>query len=220
MLYFLSTPIGNLGDLSERAKEILAAAELVLAEDTRQAGKILAHLGLRKKTVSLHEHTGTAKIDWVVAQIKSGQEAVYLSDAGTPGLSDPGGKLAAAALASEVEISPVPGPSALTALISVAPFSCQNFIFLGYFPKKKGRQKMLATIEKAKMPIFFYESPHRIQKTVQLLADNLADYKILIGRELTKKFEQVIFADLSDKLAESVRPQGEFVFALVQKKKI
>jgi len=216
MLYFLATPIGNLKDLSDRAKETLAAADLILAEDTRRAGKILMYLGLHKKTVSLHEHTGSGKIDWAIAQIKSGQQVVCLSDAGTPGLSDPGGKLAAAAFSAGVEISPVPGPSALTALISVAPFSCQNFVFLGYFPKKKGRQTMLSFIENAKTPVFFYESPYRIQKTIKFLSDNLTDYEILIGRELTKKFEQIIFAELNEKLACSIRPQGEFVFALVR----
>jgi 16S rRNA (cytidine1402-2'-O)-methyltransferase len=217
MLYIVATPIGNLEDLSARAERILREADLVLAEDTRQSSKILAHLGIEKKIISFHEHSDDKKLDWVIQELDKGKKVAYLTDAGTPNLSDPGGKLVEKAMAWGVQVAPIPGPSALTALISIAPFSCQNFLFLGYFPKKKGREKMTKYISSQEFPVFFFESPFRIDKTINFLAERLCGYKILIGRELTKKFEEVIFCDLTDKeTLEKIISKGEFVFALVK----
>ena len=217
MLYVVATPIGNLEDLSARAERILREADLVLAEDTRQAAKILSYIKTGKKAVSFHEHSGGGKLEWAISELVSGKNIAYLTDAGTPNLSDPGGKLVEAAIEAGVKVSPIPGPSALTALISVAPFSCQNFIFLGYFPKKKGREKMVVTIRNLDVPVFFFESPHRIKKTIDFLSERLPEHKILIGRELTKKFEEIIFCDLTDKeTLEKMISKGEFVFALVK----
>jgi 16S rRNA (cytidine1402-2'-O)-methyltransferase len=238
MLYILSTPIGNLEDLSSRAKRILGEADLILAEDTRQAGKLIFYLSSssRKRSastlgipdpdfirsrmtsvISFHEHSDARKLAMVIGEIKSGKDVVYLTDAGTPNLSDPGGKLVEAAMTAGIAVSPIPGPSALTALISVAPFSCQEFIFKSYFPKKKGREKMIEYIKSQKMPVYFFESPHRIQKTLEFLAERLPGHKILIGRELTKRFEQIVFCHLTDgKTLERIIPKGEFVLALVK----
>jgi len=216
MLYLIATPIGNLEDLTERAKRILGEVDLVLAEDTRQVAKIFQHLGISKRAESFHEHSDQ-KIGWVIGELKNGRDIALVSDAGTPNLSDPGGKLVEAALREKIEISPIPGPSALTALISVAPFSCTHFEFFGFFPKKKGRQKMLTTIKSLDHPVFFFESPHRIKKTLDFLAAGLQDHKILIGRELTKKFEQIVFSDLDDPQLSQIPDKGEFVFALIRK---
>jgi len=207
MLYLVATPIGNLEDITDRAKRILGEADFVLAEDTRRTGILLKHLGIDKKIISFHEHSNSEKLNWIIDQLSNCKISVaYVSDAGTPNLSDPGGKLVEAASKAGIEISPIPGSSALTALISVAPFSCSKFQFLGYFPKKKGREKMAEYVKNQDMPIFFYESPYRIHETLEFLA----------GR-LIKKFEQVIFADLQDKKTfETILAKGEFVFAIIK----
>lgn len=217
MLYLVATPIGNLEDITDRAKRILGEADLILAEDTRRTGILLNHLKINKKAVSFHEHSASSKTDWVITELKSGKNIAYVSDAGTPNLSDPGGKLVEAVLKAGIEISPIPGSSVLTALISVAPFSCSKFQFLGYFPKKKGREKMAEYVKNQDIPVFFLESPYRIHKTLEFLAGRLVNHHILIGRELTKKFEQIIFADLQDKKTfETILAKGEFVFAIIK----
>ena len=219
MLYLVSTPIGNLGDITIRATDVLKSVDLILAEDTRQTGKILQRFKIESKLVSFHEHASEEKLEWVISKLKEGKKIALVSDAGVPNLSDPGGKLVEQALKHQIQVSPIPGPSALTALISVAPFACSQFIFLGYFPKKKGRQTMIKTIQESDHPIFFYESPHRITKTLNFLKDHLEGFNILIGRELTKKFEEIRFFDLmSQSDIDTIRAQGEFVFSLVKKK--
>lgn len=215
ILYIVATPIGNLEDLTFRAKRILSEVDFILAEDTRQTRKLLSRYQLNKALVSFHEHSDNKKLDWVIKNLKAGIDIAYVSDGGTPNLCDPGGKLTAAALASGVKVSPIPGPSPLLALISVAPFSCSDFIFKGFFPKKKGREKMIEFIKRQDVPIFFFESPYRIQKTIGFLAEKLTGYKILIGRELTKQFEEVVYTDLTneDSLGK-IMPKGEFVMGL------
>lgn len=221
MLYLVSTPIGNMGDISARAIEVLSSCDFVLAEDTRNTGKLLNLLGLKKKMISLHEHTDEHKLAGLIEQIKSGGDCCYVSDAGTPNLSDPGGKLVQKARNAEIVVSPIPGASCLTSLISVAPFSCSQFVFMGFFPKKKGREKMVEFIKNAEMPIFFLESCHRITKTLDFLSSRLDGYNILLGRELTKKFEQVEYFEISDRdVIDRVVPKGEFVFALAKTPKV
>lgn len=221
MLYLVSTPIGNMGDISARAVEVLSSCDFVLAEDTRNTGKLLNLLGLKKRIVSLHEHTDEQKLAGLIEQIKSGGDYCYVSDAGTPNMSDPGGKLVQKALESGLGVSPIPGASCLTSLISVAPFSCSQFIFMGFFPKKKGREKMVEFIKNAGMPVFFLESCHRITKTLDFLSARLDGYNILLGRELTKKFEQIEYFPLSDKnMISQIAARGEFVFALAKTPKV
>ena len=214
MLFFVATPIGNLGDLTERVREILSRVDFIVAEDTRQTSKILQKLNISKKLISLHQHSSDAKINWLIGELKSGKSAAYICDAGTPNLSDPGGKLAQAAYENKIKVSPIPGPSALTALISVAPFNCSQFIFLGFFPKKKGREKLIDQIKKSALPVFFFESSHRIRKTLALLKNHLPDAKILIGRELTKVYEEMIWQNLADLNIDKIREEGEFVVGL------
>lgn len=219
MLYIVSTPIGNLEDISQRALKTLSEVDAILCEDTRQTSKLLSRYNIRKRMISLHEHSSIEKIDSIIAEIKSGIDYAYVSDAGTPNLSDPGGRLVEAAYAGGITVSPIPGPSALTALISVAPFSCSDFRFIGFFPKKKGRETLTKEIASFKNPVFFYESPKRAKKTIAFLAEKLPNKKLLVGRELTKVFEQIIVLDLSLVNADNITnipEKGEFVLAVFE----
>lgn len=218
MLYIVSTPIGNMSDISARAIKTLESADLILAEDTRNTKNLLGRYKITTKIDSLHEHSSDERIAHYIEVLKAGLKIAYVSDAGTPNISDPGGKLVARSLESGVEISPIPGPSALTTLISVAPFSCSEFVFKGFFPKKKGRETMIKYLKEQKMPVFFFESPMRIKKTLLQLRQNLPNHKVLIGRELTKMFEEVVVIDFGELKAEEkieiLTTKGEFVFAL------
>lgn len=216
MLYIVSTPIGNMSDLSQRAKDAFLEADIILSEDTRKTLKILSYLKIRgKKIISCNEHCGETKLAKILGQLSKDCHGVFCSDAGTPNVSDPGGRVVEEALKRNIKIVPIPGPSALTTLISACPFSCSNFVFLGYFPKKKGRQKTIELIRQTESPIFFLESPHRITKTLKLLRENLQEsYTIVIGRELTKYFEQIIVSDLDKLEIDSIIPKGEFILCL------
>jgi len=213
MFYFIASPIGNLGDLALRAKEVLSSVDYVLAEDTRQTKKLLSHYNINKKVVSFNQRSRNKVID-IVFDLKNGSNIALLSDAGTPGLCDPGGILAEALFGENLEFTALPGPSSLTTLISLAPFACSNFLFMGYFPKKKGREKTISAIKTLKFPVFFFESPHRIEKTLLLLKEKLPDRYILLGRELTKKFEESIYCRLDELAVDQIKQLGEFVFAI------
>lgn len=213
MLYFIASPIGNLGDLTFRAKEVLGVVDYILSEDTRQTKKLLLRYDIDKRTVSFNEHS-FSKIDGIIRDLKAGMNIALLSDAGTPGLCDPGGRLLEVLLREKLEFTSLPGPSALTTLVSMAPFPCSTFLFIGYFPKKKGREKTTSMIGGSEVPVFFFESPHRIKKTISLLSQKLPDRDILIGRELTKKFEEVIFKKLGDITQNEILDKGEFVLAV------
>jgi len=218
MLYMVSTPIGNLSDITLRAKEVLQLVDYIVCEDTRQTKKLLDRYSItNKKLVSLHEHSSQQKIEEIVEDLRNENNIAYASDSGTPNLSDPGGKLVELAYSSQIKISPIPGPSALAALISVAPFSCSNFKFIGFFPRKKGRASLVKQMSEAKSPVFFYESPKRVRKTLLYLYENLNNKKVLVGRELTKIYEEVKVLDLSrfneDNIIE-VPEKGEFVLAV------
>ncbi len=219
MLYIVATPIGNLEDISARALKTLSEVDYILCEDTRQTHKLLDKYNISGRLVSLHEHTNEQKIMGIVEDLKNGKNVAYVSDAGTPNLSDPGGKLLEFAYREGLEVSPIPGASALSALISIAPFPCSDFCFIGYFPKKKGRQTLVKELSEAKNPVFFFESPKRIHKTLQLLNVSLPSKKVLIGRELTKIFEQLIILDLSldnvDNIS-NIPEKGEFVLAIFE----
>ncbi len=214
MLYIVASPIGNLSDLSRRAEEVIKNADIVLAEDTRQTVKLLHYLNIKKKLISCHEHTNDSRLELIINQIANINSAVYLTDAGTPNLSDPGGRLIDAALSKGINIVPIPGPSALTTLISASPFPCSKFQFIGYFPKKRGREKMISIIQRSKIPVFFFESSHRICKTLDLLKGKLLQKNIIIGRELSKKFEQIIVSSLDTLDVESIPDKGEFVIGI------
>jgi len=219
MLYIVASPIGNLSDISSRALDVLKKVDYVLCEDTRRSFKLLDRYSLSKRLVSYHEHSSYNKIESILSDLKDNIDIAYLSDAGTPNISDPGGKLCEIAFKNNIKVVPIPGPSALTALISVAPFSCSNFRFVGFWPKKKGRETLIKQIIDIKEPIFFYESPKRIKKTIDQLSQKLSSRKLLIGRELTKIHEQIIVLDLSLDNADNIAnipEKGEFVLAVFE----
>lgn len=188
-LYIVATPIGNLSDLTLRALETLKNSDIILAEDTRVTRKLLDHYKIKKDLLSWHQHS----TDWskIKKYFASNQNIVYVSDAGTPGISDPGGKLIELALADfpDTKIIPIPGASALVAIISVAGIALDNFLFLGFLPNKKGRETLFREIKASKIPVIFFESVHRITKTLESLKDS--DKNLIVGRELTKQFETV-----------------------------
>lgn len=191
MLYIIATPIGNLGDLSFRALEILKSSDAIVAEDKRVTSKLLAHYDIRKPLIVWHQHSSFNDWKKIRALLNSGQSLALVTDAGTPGVSDPGGKLIELVLQElpEQKIVPIPGASALTSLMSVAGIALDRFLFLGFLPHKKGRQTLLAEIEKAVMPVIFFESVHRIMKTLEQLSDGRK--QLIVGRELTKQFETI-----------------------------
>lgn len=216
-LYVVATPIGNLEDITVRALRILKEVSCILAEDTRVTKKLLAHYGITTPTVSYHANSKLTKLDRIMQILEAGNDVALVSDAGTPAISDPGVELIALVRrdAPEVTIVAVPGPSALTATISIAGMHSAQFVFLGFLPHKKGRETLFSEIAHTKRAVLFYESPHRIIKTLTSLAQHIPDRQIMIARELTKMFESTVYGVPVEVLAyfdehpDEVR--GEFV---------
>ncbi|MCD5396552.1 MAG: 16S rRNA (cytidine(1402)-2'-O)-methyltransferase [Candidatus Pacebacteria bacterium] len=219
-LYIVATPIGNLRDITQRAIETLKKVDLILSEDTRKAKILLGFLNIKKPILSYHQHSGPKKIDQVLKLLKEDKDIALISEAGTPGISDPGGKLVEITrekLKNEVEIIPIPGPSAITALASVSGISMDRFLFLGFCPKKK-RGKFFQEILSSKYPVIFFESPKRILKTLKQLAQLNENLKVIVGRELTKQFEAIYTGKIGDVIKEiQETPQkGEFTIIVTQ----
>ncbi len=192
-LYVVATPIGNLEDISFRAVRILGDVAAVICEDTRVTQKLLQHYGIKKPLISYHQHSRFSRVQEIIQKLERGQNLALVTDAGTPGISDPGNLLVRQIIDSGIQVAiiPVPGPSALTCAASVSGLPCDSFIFLGFMPHKKGRKTLCEKIADSRNTTIFYESPHRIIKTLGQLSGFLeADRKIIILRELTKKFEQ------------------------------
>ena len=190
-VYIIATPIGNLEDITYRAVRVLQTVDFVLAEDKRVTKKLFDHYQIKTDLLFWHQHS---KInDWhkVKNLLSQGKNLALVTDAGTPGLSDPGGKLIELVLKElpETEIVAVPGASAVTALISVAGIALDNFTFLGFLPHKKGRQTIICQIKESKIPVIFFESVHRITKALEQLTD--CPKQLIVGRELTKQFETI-----------------------------
>lgn len=220
ILYIVGTPIGNLGDITLRAIEVLREADLVICEDTRVTAKLLKHCKINKSLKAFHSHSRYVPF--------SGSEKVaYVSDAGTPGLSDPGAELVREALALEMEVVSVPGPSAISALISLSDQTITSFTFHGFPPHKKGRETLFQNIAnslssstaKSASPEghaeIFYESPNRIVKALTQLEKYAPDRRVLVGRELTKKFEEVLRGTVTEVRSflesDPGKQRGEFV---------
>lgn len=196
ILYIVATPIGNLGDISLRALETLKKADLIACEDTRIARKLLSRYEIKTPVTSFFQHSKAPKISQIISALKSGRNVALVTDAGTPGISDPGNKLVEQAILENVAVMPIPGASALTALISVAGIDMQKFVFLGFPPHKKGRETFFKEVVAENYPVVYYESPHRVLKNLELLkslGDPPAGGKnIILGRELTKMFEEIV----------------------------
>lgn len=192
ILYIVATPIGNLGDITLRALETLKKADLIACEDTRVAGKLLSRYEIKTPVTSFFQHSKAPKISQIIGVLKSGRNVALVTDAGTPGISDPGNKLVEQAILENIAVMPIPGSSALTAIISVAGIDMQKFVFLGFPPHKKGRETFFKEILALKYPVVYYESPHRVLKNLELLKTLGAEKNIILGRELTKMFEETV----------------------------
>jgi 16S rRNA (cytidine1402-2'-O)-methyltransferase len=192
ILYVVATPIGNLEDMTLRALETLKKVDLIACEDTRVTKKLLDHYEVKKPVTSYFQHSKSPKISQILEALKSGKNVALVTDAGTPGISDPGNKLVEEAVGNSIPVIPVPGVSALTALVSVAGIDMQKFVFLGFPPHKKGRETFFKEVVSANYPIVYYESPHRVIKNLELLNSLSSDKKIILGRELTKMFEETV----------------------------
>jgi len=213
-LYIVATPIGNLGDLTFRAKEILETVDLIACEDTRHSKILLDHYGVKKPLLSFHSHSGQTKVDKVIAYLENGEDVALISDAGTPGISDPGYALIQAALKKGAEIIPVPGASAVVTALCASGLPTDKFLYLGFLPVKKGRQTVFQKIAENKHTVVFYESPHRLLKTLTQLKEYLEpDTKIVIAKELTKIHETFFRGTISDigKKLPPGKPKGEYV---------
>lgn len=222
-LFIVATPIGNLEDITLRALRILKSVDAILCEDTRHTGILLSHHNISKPTISYHQHSRLQKLDAIIAMLKDGKNLALVSDAGTPALSDPGGVLVSEVskqLGTEVRIETIPGPSALTALIAVAGIPTDKFLFLGFLPHKNGRQTLFKQIADSEITTIFYESTHRILKTLDSLCEVLDEHRqIVIGRELTKQFE-TIYRGSAKEIREQLTTEttrGEFVVAVAGK---
>lgn len=220
ILYIVATPIGNLKDITLRAIETLKEVDLILCEDTRQTVKLLNHYSISKPLVSYFQHSKISKIDYIVDQLKKGKELALVTDSGTPGISDPGGKLVEIITTQlpSCQIIPIPGPSALIAALSISGFPTDKFIFMGFPPAKKGRQKFFKKVIEAEYTVVFYESPHRILKTLEQLKNTFhvpcSMLHVVVCRELTKKFETIYRGNVEEiitRLNEKNQLKGEFV---------
>lgn len=213
-LYLVPTPIGNLADMTRRAAEILADADIVACEDTRHTRILLDHLGLSKKVVSYHEHNKETAGPKLIEALLEGASVAQVSDAGMPVISDPGADLVRLALADNIPIVPLPGPNAaLTALIASG-LPATQFVFIGFLPRTSARRKeLLASVRNIPFTLIFYEAPHRLRETLKILRETLGDRRAVTARELTKKFETFSRARLSALLSETEEtdPRGEYV---------
>lgn len=215
-LSVVATPIGNLGDLTFRALWNLKECDAVYAEDTRVTLKLLNHYGLRKPVYRLDAATEERKTMEIIGRLEKGERIVYVTDAGTPGISDPGARLVARVreMLPEAKVEAVPGPSALTAALSVAGVNADKFLFLGFLPHKKGRQAAIRRIANSKEPVVLYESPHRIVKLLQELENAAPKSTVAVARELTKMHEEVLSgtpSQLAAALKKGRKDRGEFV---------
>jgi 16S rRNA (cytidine1402-2'-O)-methyltransferase len=201
-LYIVATPIGNLGDITLRAIEVLKAADLVVAEDSRRTRALLSHLGISKSVRALNAHASPRAVDEVVEQLLAGHDVAYATDAGTPSVSDPGRALVAEAARRGVDTRVVPGASAVTATVALSGMVDSGFSFVGFLPRKGGARKAsLAQIVKSELPVLLFESPERIAETLRELAALAPERAAFVGRELTKLHEQGLRGTLSE-LAE------------------
>jgi 16S rRNA (cytidine1402-2'-O)-methyltransferase len=198
-LYIVSTPIGNLEDITLRALRILKEVDLIAAEDTRHTGLLLRHFGIQKPLTSYFEGNELKKREWILSRLKQGDRIALVSDAGTPGISDPGFRLIQMVIENQIPIIPIPGPSAVIAALSVSGLPTDAFLFKGFLPhKSKKRRDLLKQLEETKETLIFYESPHRITETLKDILDILGDRKIVLTRELTKIYEEILRGKVSE----------------------
>ncbi len=216
-LYVVATPIGNLEDITLRALRVLKAVALIAAEDTRHTKKLLARYEIETPLISFHEHSPPARLREIIQRLKAGEDVALVTDAGTPGISDPGAALVQAAHEAGIAVVPVPGASAVTAALSVAGFPVQRFRFEGFPPRKAGaRQRFFESLKADEAPVVLFESPHRLLKTLQSAFEVLGDRQVTVCREMTKQFEEIFHGTLSEAIDHWQKhpPRGEFVIVI------
>jgi len=217
MLYVVATPIGNLGDITLRALEILKSVDLIAAEDTRHSGIMLKHFGIKKPFISYHEHNEAMRTAELGERLAGGENIALITDAGTPGLSDPGARLVRECIKRELSFTIIPGPSSIMTALVGSGFSIEKFCFRGFLPVKSGqRERELRAAAESSETVIFFESPYRLAKTLSACVDIMTDRQLCVARELTKKFEEFRRGTAADLLAhyEAYPPKGEIVLVI------
>ena len=217
MLYVVATPIGNLGDVTLRALEILKSVDLVAAEDTRHSGMLLKHFGIKKPFISYHEHNEAMRAAELVVRLAGGENIALITDAGTPGLSDPGARLVRECIKRELSFTIVPGPSSILTALVGSGFSIEKFCFHGFLPIKSGqRERELRVAAESGETVIFFESPYRLTKTLAACIDVMPERQLCVARELTKKFEEFRIGTACELLAHYAAhpPKGEIVLVI------
>jgi len=215
-LYLVSTPIGNLEDISYRAVHILSSVDLIAAEDTRKSKVLLRRYGINTPTRSYHSYNLRSETPKLIKAMKSGSAVAVISDAGTPGISDPGYQLVRQAVEEQIKIVPIPGATALISGLTASGLPTNRFVFEGFLPSKKGRQTRLKSLSEERRTMVFYESPHRILKTVTQMMEHWGNRQCVMAREITKKFEEFFRGSLADLelFINSKNVKGEIVLII------
>jgi 16S rRNA (cytidine1402-2'-O)-methyltransferase len=218
ILYVVATPIGNLGDVTRRAVEVLGSVDCIAAEDTRVSRKLLNHLEISTKMISYHDKNEKSKSDELISLLLEGKNIAQISDAGTPGISDPGYRLVNGALNNGIKVVSVPGASSITAALSVSGLPTDHFFFEGFLPKKKGRKTRFEFLESIPATIVVFESPFRVKRTLNDIFTHFGDRSISICREITKMYEEVWLGKVSDavRMYEQKSSKGEFVILIAK----
>ncbi len=222
-LYIVPTPIGNLEDITLRAINVLKEVDFILAEDTRTTLFLLKHLGIEKRLYSHHKFNEHATVKMVAESITSGRNVALVSDAGTPGISDPGFLLVRTCVEAGLEVETLPGATAFVPALVQSGFPCDRFCFEGFLPQKKGRNKHFTSLQDEERTMIFYESPYRVVKTLEQMIEFFGEERqISVSRELTKKFEETVRGSLIEVLDhfKTREPKGEFVMVLAGKPKV
>lgn len=219
VLYIVPTPIGNLDDITLRALKILGGVDIIAAEDTRTTKFLLDHFHIQKPLLSFFSHNEQMRVPQIIQKLKDGMSVALVSDAGTPGISDPAHSIIIAAIAEQIVIVPLPGPTAFIPVLIASGLPTHSFVFEGFLPHKKGRKTKIEKLKTEERTIILYESPHRIIKTLEELYAAMGERQIVIGREITKKFEEILRGTLSDvkKILSQRSIKGEFVLILAGK---
>ena len=220
-IYLVATPIGNLGDITFRALETLKNVDFIAAEDTRHTMQLLNHFEIKKKLVSYHRHNEELKTDELISEILEGKDIAIVTDAGTPGISDPGEEIVKKAIENNIDVIPIPGACALINSLIVSGMSTKEFSFYGFLPlNKKNRKETLNKIKKEQNTVILYEAPHKLNKTLQDILEEIGDVNACLVRELTKIHEEKLYGNISKLISLVTEPKGEFVIILDLNKNI
>ena len=220
-LYMVATPIGNLDDISYRAVKILSGVDAIAAEDTRKTRILLHHLNIQKELISYFSYNEEKRTPYLLSRLKEGQSIALVSDAGTPGISDPAFRIIRESIAEGISVKAIPGAAAFLPALIVSGLPIDRFVFEGFLPSKKGRMTRLKELAEERRTVVLYESPHRIMRTLQEIHEHFGEREMSVGRELTKKFEEVIRGKISEVLRalSSHTLKGEFVIVIDGKKR-